>query len=217
MSNRDDIINQKKIKQARDSIRMGMYEAPEIIAKVIDLVVADLRPSVLRRELASCPVGNGSEYRDLTARVWIKALDGAVDVPFVRREFPVAGGRGDIDLPFRFAAMQGQSKVAEWGRRFEMRSILVEVKNEQHPGGVEHVRQIADDVASSPLGRIGFLVCRNGLTTDAQKRLNDVNRNRNMLVLAFNHGELASLVDLDKGQIDEYLHRKELVTLRRAG
>jgi hypothetical protein len=217
MGRRGGNIDLKKTKRVLPRAFWGVFEVSEVLDDVIDIIIADNRPSSLRKELATCPVGNGSEYRDLTARVLIKAFDGAVDVPLVRREFPVAGGRGDIDLPFRFEAMQGPSKVAEWGRRFDMRSILVEVKNEKHPGGVEHVRQIADDVASSPLGRVGFLVCRNGLTTEAQKRLNDVNRHRNMLVLAFEHGELATLVDLDMGQIDEYLHRKELMTLRRAG
>jgi len=209
-------MDRRKVAKARRRIARGVYDAPEMIDAVADLIVADNSSRGLEQALNTCATGDGASYRDLTARVFVKAFGGAVDLPFLRREFPLAGGRGDIEIPFKIEAVGGQCKLAQWFGRFDMRSILVEVKNEEDAGPVNHVRQIADDVASSLLGRVGFLVCRNGLTKSAEERLRQVNHNREMLILPFDHAELVYLASLRKGRIDEHLHRKEITTLRRA-
>jgi len=94
---------------------------------------------------------------------------------------------------------------------------LFGIQSEQCASSVDHVRQIAADVATSPLGRVGFLVCRNGLTKSAEERLRQVNHNREMLILPFDHAELVYLASLRKGKIDEHLHRKEITTLPLVG
>jgi hypothetical protein len=204
----------KKVARARRLIGTGFYDDPEIVSDVVDLVVADARPRSLLRELDTCEVGDGNAYRDLVTRVFIRAFGGAVDVPLVRREFPLAGGRGDIELPFHIDALRSSPKFADWRDQFRVSSVLIEVKNERSRGPVDHVRQITEDVRCSPLGRVGFLVCRNGLTTDAKQRLREVNRNKELLILPFDHEELRRLCHLPSEQMSRYLHRKELAELR---
>ena len=192
----------------------GIYDDPLILDDIVERILADVGPRSIHADLDRCPVGEGHRYRDLAARVFLRAFSGDIDVQMMRSEFGIAGGRGDLELPFHIRAFDKRPLLRDWRHRFNLSSVLVEVKNEQNPAPPDHVRQIESDVRVSPLGNVGFLVCRNGLTLAAQKRLTEVNKKQDVLLLAFNHRELHELPVLSPGHLERYLHRKELRQLQ---
>lgn len=82
-----------KVNKARQLIKSGFYDDPEIYEAILDHYVI---PRLC--ELRNCPVGKGDKYRDTVAEVLAHSLHKIVDGVLIRKEFPCSDGRGPFEM-----------------------------------------------------------------------------------------------------------------------
>lgn len=170
-------------------------------------------------DIDGCPVGNGHKYRDLVAETLSKCLGDVVDVPLSLCEFPVSGGRGDIQLPLKIEVLQGRPLWQHWAHRYGIRSIIVESKNEKTQASVEDVSQLAGYLDQSGLGRFGILVARMGFSKNAVANLSAMARRGERLIIPIAHDQFRELGKASKKGMTatmEYLRRQETLLLQAA-
>ncbi len=211
--NRSGKIRWDRVKKARNRIAAGHYDNDAFFGRI-------LSPRRLDRilfELDECPVGQGHQYRDLVAESLSKILESVVDTPLSRREVPAAGGRADIELPLRTERLDAFPLWDRWAERYQIRSILVETKNEQAQASVQDVSQLAGYFGSTSLGRFGVLVARNGFARNAVTNMAAMARIGASLIIPLNHGQLCELGRASRdgpGASMEYLRRRETLLLQ---
>ena len=204
-----------RVNSARARIERGFYDHPA----VLDKILSTRRLDRIMADLNNYPVGDGHQYRDLVAETVSKCLADVVDVPLSRREFQAAGGRGDIDLPLRIEALNDLPVWSRWAMKYDMRSIVLESKNERDQASVEDVSQLAGYLEQVGVGHFGLLVARNGFSRNALKNLSSVARGNHNLILPLNHAQLRELGKASKDGSQatmEYLRRRETLLLQAA-
>jgi hypothetical protein len=154
-----------------------------------------------------CPAKEGDRFRDLVAEVCALALDGIVDVPLIRKEVAVCGGRADIELPLRSENLNSFRQLTTWHAKYDIRMILVETKNLAEAAKHEDVSQL-----QSYSGRFGVIVSRNGFTTAAWKTLHETAKKGEYLILPLDGADLTHLLKARKKGVptlETILRRKE--------
>ncbi len=179
-------MNWTKITKAKALIDAGFYDDPF----VLDAILEHRSMDALLVDLNRCPVGEGNKYRDIVAEVLIKSLSYVIDVPLVRKELTIEGGRADLELPIKTEHLNGYYLWQDWCRRYDVRSVIVEVKNMANPCSVACVQQIKGYLNDGPFGRIGLLVSRHAFSSNASENLRACARDRRCLILPFSHNDL---------------------------
>lgn len=206
-------IRWDRVKKARARIEAGCYDNDTVLEQIfsprrLDRILSDLQ---------KCPVGQGHPYRDLIAESLSNILGDVVDTPLSRPEVPAAGGRADIELPLRTEMLPVFPLWESWARRYDVRSILVEAKNEQSQAGVEDVSQLAGYFGSTNLSQFGILVARKGFSKNAYENLATMARAGKSLIIPLSHDDLGQLARASKDGLDEsmrYLRRRETLLLQ---
>ena len=204
-----------RIRKARTRIEQGFYDDPA----VLDKILAPRKLDRILKDLNKCPVGDGHQYRDLVAEVVSKCLSDVVDVPLSRREFKAAGGRSDIELPLRIEALTDLPVWSRWADKYDMRSIVLESKNEKHQSSVQDVSQLKGYLDLLGVGRFGLLVVRNGFSRNTIQNLSRVAKENRTLILPLDHEQLGELANASKDGSKatmEYLRRRETLLFQTA-
>jgi hypothetical protein len=204
-----------RVDKARTRIERGFYDDPA----VFDKILPPRRLDRILTDLNKCPVGDGDQYRDLVAETVSGCLSDVVDVPLSRREFKAAGGRGDIELPLKIEALNDLPLWGRWANKYDMRSILLESKNEKGQASVEDVSQLAGYLNQVGVGHFGLLVARKGFSRNAIKNLSSVAKGNLNLIIPLDHDQLGELVKASKDgsrATMEYLRRRETLLLQAA-
>lgn len=207
-----------KVRLARRRIEEGFYDE-ELPGNLLDWGFLDQ----FVESIAACPyvsdkypnAGNG--FRDLTAMAFATSLSHVIDHPLIRTEFPSEAGRGDIDLPLRIEVLGNDRVWMEWVRRYEMTSIVVEAKNMRNKAGVEDVRQLEDYLRNGSLGRMGFLVSRNGFSKNASRKVIEQAHRKECLIIPFSAKTLSGLVAAGKAgpqATATFLRRQETLLMQ---
>jgi hypothetical protein len=134
-------------------------------------------------------------------------------------EFPAEGGRGDIDLPLRTEILSRYPLWDHWARRYEIRSVIVETKNEKKQASFEDVSQLRGYFDFTKLGRLGILIARMGFTSNARKALVGIAKDGRSLIIPLDHGGLKEFIRASKDGPEasmQYLRRQETLLLQAA-
>jgi len=235
----------KKIQRARRRIEEGFYTDSEVLkriekglrrkrfcARVLQVLdegpneeekkTRDIATGVLSNillDLKKCPEGKGHLYRDIVAEIFASSLVELVDISLMRREFPCKGGRGDFELPLRIENLSDFILWDKWCVKYNIKSIIVEVKNKKSQAMPSDVAQILSYIIISNLGRFGILVSRSGFRESAMKQLQAISSTNQFLVLPFEQRDLEYLATLHNfGQIKcmELFRRKATLLAQSA-
>jgi hypothetical protein len=211
-------IRWEKIARARALIRSGFYDDPEVLALMVEAGVTTEILTVLKNveRIEGLAVGKGEEFRDEVAALLAVTLGHIVDVTLMQKEFFANDGRGDIDLPLRTEAVGRYSLWEIWCRRYEVKRIVVETKNEKKRSDLGAVTQLMGYLGPST-GRLGFLVSKKGFSRAALRRLEHIAQERTYLILPFTDEELVQLVKAyQRGEeaVMEFLRRQETFLLQ---
>ncbi len=215
---RHDGYDWEKVRLARRRIEEGFYDE----GLLEDLVEWGFLDRFVER-IASCPYVSdehpnaGNTFRDLTAMVLAASLPHVIDRPLIRIEFQSEAGRGDIDLPLRIEALGNDCVWMGWVRRYGMTSIVVEAKNMRNKAGVEEVRQLEDYLRNGSLGRMGFLVSRNGFSKNASHKIIEQAHRKECLIIPFSAktlGGLATAAKVGPQATTKFLRRQETLLMQ---
>ena len=220
----------EKIQRARQWIESGFYTDPEILNDAIeegfhrycDRLLRDIEENRDKDntaelfaqallDLKRCPVGAGDRYRDIVADVFVRSLDQLVDVSLMRKEFSCKGGRGDFELPLRIENLSRFALWDKWCEKYDIMSIIVEVKNKKSQAAPRDVAQILSYIGTANLGRFGILVSRSGFRQSAMEQLRAISAKKQFLVLPFEQKDLEYLATLntcEPGKCMELFRRK---------
>ncbi len=204
-----------RVAKARARIERGHFDAPA----ALQYILSERRLDRILADFDQCPLGDGHQYRDLVAETVSKCLSEVVDVPLSRKEFKAAGGRADIDLPLRVEALNELPLWARWATKYDMRSIVLESKNEKAQASHEDVSQLAGYLNESGVGRFGLLVARNGFSRNAIATLSSIAKGNRSLIIPLDHEQIRELAKASrKGSMAtmEYLRRRETLLLQSA-
>jgi len=172
----------------------------------------DLSADMMLTLLDYCNVGDGDLYESMVMDVIGRILSGIVDCELARQQVPVAGGFCDIEFPICTEIPHGHRLWYEWIRYYEMRSLLVEVKNMAEKASYEDVSQLQGYLSGARMGRLGVLVSRSGFTSPALSRMSALASAHELLILPLDHDELKTLLRFSKEDVQNimrYLRRKE--------
>jgi len=203
-----------RIKNARARIEAGYYDAPV----VLDAILSPRRLDRILAELNLCKIGDGNDYRDLVTESLSKILGDVVDSALSRTEIPATGGRADIELPLRTEALDRFPLWDRWAKKYEIHSILIEVKNEKTPATFRDVNQLAGYFSSTKLSQFGILVARSGFSRNAYESMASKARDGDSLIIPLRHNELRELGRASRNGLKEsmeYLRRRETLLLQR--
>lgn len=204
-------IRWDRVAKARARIASGKYDSPTVIRTILGRRGLDR----LLNALDKCLVGNGHEYRDVVANILTDSLDGVVDAALSRKEFSAGGGRADIDLPMRLEALHAFPLWDHWTRRYEIRSIIVETKNEVKQATAEDIGQLERYLNRANLGRFGIFVARSGFAQSATTELSAIARKGERLILPLSHSDLHGFAQAaNDDNAMEYLRRRETLLLQ---
>lgn len=215
MKSKSHSIRKDRVAKARQRIAAGSYDA----SGVIDSILSNRLLDRVLKDFDRVPVGAGHEYRDLVAECLAASLSNVIDVPLTRTEFLAGGGRGDIDLPVRTEVLRDFPLWDHWTRRYAVRSVIVETKNEKNKASVEDVSQLEGYFGRTKLGRLGILVARMGFTANARQALKGMARDGTSLIIPLDHHGVKELARASKdgpAASMEYLRRQETLLLQCA-
>lgn len=212
-----------RIERVKAFIDAGLYDDPWILKHVWDEetweAIGERPPlSSLIQDVLDCPTGAGDRFRNLTADALSRTLCDVVDEPFIRKEFPCHGGRGDIELPLRPENLGQNLLWQTWNNRYGIASIVVETKNTKQAASIRDVHQILGYIVTARVGRFGFLVSRNGFSRNAIKTLRVIAETGDFLILPLDQAdvcEFATIDSFDKQAASTFIRRKE-TQLRQA-
>lgn len=176
----------------------------------------DIPARILPYLLDICPLGDGKIYENLTFHATKAIFDGITDKYLACQQFSSEGGRGDIELPFCTEMLPEYPCWNAWSYQYEIKSILVEVKNTANEATPDDVGQIKRYLDTAKRGRFGILVSRNGFSDGAKKTLRSYTTD-NYLILPLDHNDLKQLLKLSLEsslKVARYLRRKETLLLR---
>lgn len=206
-------IRRDRIRKARARIAAGHYDNDT----VLDIMMSARRLDRILCALDVCPVGQGHLYRDLVAESLSKILGGIVDPSLSRTEIPASGGRVDIELPLRTESLNAFPLWNRWADRYQIRSILVETKNEKAQASVEDVSQLAGYLDATNLSQFGILVARNGFSKNAIQNIACMARHGKRLIIPLDHHQLRELGRASRAGATssmQYLRRQETLLLQ---
>lgn len=202
----------KKIQRVRELIERGEYIHSAFLKSVVetdferysDRLLSDIEENTDQDKtveiltqgllaLKKCPVGAGHKYRDIVAEVFANSLRSLVDLSLMRREFPCKGGRGDFELPLRIESLTDFPLWDKWCDKYNIRSIIVEVKNRKTQAMPRDVAQILSYIVTANLGKFGILVSRSGFRGSAMRQLQAISSTNEFLVLPFEQKDLEYL------------------------
>lgn len=207
-------IRWDRIEEVRARLASGFYDDPDIQSDLIERSLDQLLD-----RLQGIPVGDGDEYRDLVANVLAASLEEVVDVPMMRKEVAIDGGRADLELPIRIENIDKHAVWHSWHRRYRLRCMLVETKNMQSQAAHEDINQLKGYLQGGNRGHFGLIVSRSGFTKNAMKTLSATAKSGSYLILPFDNRELGDLLRMSKQEHEnamEFLRRKELFLLQAA-
>ncbi len=198
-------IRWDKVAQARAKIESGFYDDPAILRDIVRL-----SKESLVNDLNECPYGkeNGDFYRDLVAEGFCKSLSDVIDIPLIRKEFSNHGGRIDLEFPLQYESLVSGSIWDRWRTTYDVRSILVEVKNLKTRSQVEDFRQLESYVRTADRGRLGVLVSRNGFAKNALMYAKQVLSSASILMLPLSGKDLCNLLTQSSTALGETLVRR---------
>lgn len=210
-----DSIRKDRIAIARKRIANGTYDAPG----VLDAILSSRLLDQVLSDLDIVPIGAGHAYRDIVSECLASSLLHVVDVPLSRTEFAAGGGRGDIDLPVKTEVLGSYPLWDHWARRYDVRSIVVETKNEKKKASFEDIGQLEGYFDHTKLGRLGIFVARKGFSANARKRLGTLARDGAKLIIPFDQfalKEFARASAQGPERSMEYLRRQETLLIQAA-
>lgn len=169
----------------------------------------DLPTNLLSALLKKCENGQGSLYEKLVLATFIKSFGEIIDKDLVRQRIPIDGGFADIELPFSLEMLTEYPHWTVWQRDYQIKSIIVEVKNLNKKASYEDANQLKGYIDGNHKGKCGFLVSKNGFTNEALKTLKSHAHN-NYLLLPLKNSDLLELLEINCSQkVIRYLRRIE--------
>ncbi len=178
------------VQRAQKKISRGLYDWPPDLDHALEQYLHRLLS-----DLDAVPYGNGPRYQDAVQRVLSGTLDSVFDGPNSDIEVANRGARIDIEFPLRLEVLSKFPLFKQWTEWYEIRSILVEVKNERKRAGVGHAKQIVGDLAVAQRGGLAFLIARSGFTRPAMRYLGELAQQRNFMVLPLDHNDLRQVIE----------------------
>lgn len=201
-----------KIAFVQTLIDAGLYEQYFQFEEADCIVAERVHLRILAERLAKCEIGDGNGYRDVVADVLVRSLDSIVDPEYVRLDPPCANGEADIELPLALERLGHNLLFQIWTNRYDLRSIVVEVKNQQDPCPVGHVDQLFRYLDSNDYGRFGLIVSRSRFTKNALRELRDTAARGEKLMLPLGHQDLHDLISaraVSSSRVMQHLRRLE--------
>ncbi|MEN6424005.1 MAG: hypothetical protein ABFE13_01480 [Phycisphaerales bacterium] len=217
MGRRQERICSNKVRRIRDLLAKGVDLAAFLAEDTSELLLKGSTPRAtkLQRMLDECPEGRGAKYEEATLATLKVCLAGIVDTVRARQHVPIKSGFCDIELPFRQERLCIHPYWSPWHSKYDIRSILTEVKNERKPVGPYAIRQIRMYLEDANRGRFGMIISRNGFTKNAMVAACDCatsRRDGDILILPLCHDDLKELVRRsDQGlcSVTDFLCEKE--------
>jgi hypothetical protein len=170
--------------------------------------------------LQTCPIGDGKQYENLVLSASLNIFGNLVDASLVRQQVPIGGGFADIELPL-CVELLAENKYRcweSWQRDYQIKSMLVEVKNIHKMATREDTVQLKGYVDGHSRGRFAFLVSRTGFKMSALVTICAYRRDGYLLMPLDNEDllELITLSSADPIKVMRYLRRKETILHRIA-
>ena len=165
--------------------------------------------------LRKCRVGAGAQFRDISVGLICRNLGDIVDREYVRTEFPLPGGRGDAELPVCTENLTNYPLWADYQRRYDIRSIIIEAKNTRKQASTDSVAEIAGNIRIRNRGRFGFLISRSGFSKGAYRRLAAIAASSETLIIPLAKSDLEVWSALQRPtESMRFLRRKETELLQ---
>lgn len=180
------------VKRARARLAAGFYDVDEVVDGALE--AGGIR--LLWEDLCRCPVGAGSQYRDAVSSFLPAIFKDTFDEAYVGVELGNSGARIDVELPLRIEGLSGLPLWDRWASDYGIRSVLVEVKNEEKKAAVEDAKQLIGDLVVAGRGRFGLLIARNGFSSAAVRYMGQVAKATPYLIIPLSHGKLYELCKL---------------------
>lgn len=203
------------IARARGRIAAGLYDAPQVLNRIL----SPRRLDAILIDLQSCPVGDGNRYRDVTADFLACWLREVIDEPLMQEEFASHGGRADFELPLRLEVLGDYPLWWFWATRYNVTSLVVEVKNEKSKTSCGAVQQADSYLNRGGRGTLGFLISRAGFTSNALDQLADIAVGGENLIVPFMHDDFRQMARARRAgpaAVMEYVRRKQVLLVQRA-
>lgn len=193
-------------------IEVGLHEQYLEAKDAYRVTTKNVQLRILANRLDSCCIGDGNGLRDITAEIFKQTLDMIVDPEYIRLEAPCAHGYADIELPIALERLDSNALFQTWTHRYDLRSIIAEVKNEKRKCPVKHVDQLFRYLDSSIFGKFGLLVSNSGFTRNAMRNLRDIATRGKKLILPMHNTDLHDLLrarEIGKYSVMQTLRRLE--------
>ena len=177
----------------------------------------NIPPLILISLIDHCPVGDGPLYENFIVDAMGKIFSNIIDNKRVLMHGVCQGGYYDIEFPFCTENLPKFQFWESWHYMYEIKAIIVEVKNTMEKMGPDISRQIKAYITGNKKGRFGILVSRNGFTLGARKELSCYAKDEKHLILPITHQDIKLLLKLSlRGAYDvyKYLRIKETQLLR---
>lgn len=214
----DRPINLSAIARWDAFVRFGLDLDDDILRMLADRAIEGTARRNLPVDLDQIPVGDGYKYQNGCAAVLKYAFDPFIDTDLVRLNQPGRGDFIDIEMPIRTESLGPYPLMVEWCRRYNAKSILVEVKNRDDPANPEDVRQLHGYLDCERFGLFGLLISRSGFTKKAMAQIRSRVQKDECLILPLDHCAANTLPHLrSRGtqEVMRFLRRQETL-LRQA-
>lgn len=216
----DRPINLSAIARWDAFVRFGLDLDDDILRILADRAIDGTarRNLPVDLDLDQIPVGAGYKYQKRCAAVLKYAFDAFTDADLVRLNQRCCGGSIDIQMPIRTELLGHYPLMIEWCRRYNAKSILVEVKNRKSKANDEDVRQLFGYLDREQFGSFGLLISRSGFTKNAMEQIRSRVQKDECLILPLDHcaaNNLPHLRSRGTREVMRFLRRQETL-LRQA-
>lgn len=165
----------------------------------------------------SCPAGHPQRFRDLATVLIALNMGEVVDYDLIQTESMLPGGWADAELPLCTERLGCPDHYLwrDWQRRFDVRCLLIEAKNWRRPVGPLAVAQTRDNLLAGRRGRLAMLVSRSGFSPGARKRLSEVAKSGDQLILPLSRSDLEAWAMCETlHESMQFLRRKETMLVQ---
>lgn len=173
-------------------------------------------PNILIKLLNICPIGDGELYENLVMDSLAKILHGIIDSTIARQHVFIEGGFCDIEFPICTEVVDKYPLWDKWCDQYNVKSILVEVKNMKKKVAYEDVNQLGGYLSVGDWGHLGIIVSRNGFARSAESAISSLAK-KNILIMPISHDDLTLLLEFSMQnslKVMTFLRRRGNLLLR---
>lgn len=207
------ILSYRKLVAARKRIK---YSKVEIQPNNKNRRCGMIPPNILIKLLNICPIGDGELYENLVMDSLAKILYGIVDSTIARQQISIEGGFCDIEFPICTEVVDKYPLWDKWCVQYNVKSILVEVKNMKKKAAYEDVNQLGGYLGIGDWGRLGIIVSRSGFSISAESAIRSLAK-KNVLIMPISNEDLTLLLEFSMEnslKVMTFLRRRGNLLLR---